>query len=303
MSHSVEPHSALVAAALIDSAQGFANLDKPMLDNLLAQEFQQHDPMLASGRAGLLALAVADGQPRGGAPNLMEDTALMLYDPPWLVIHRGGRLGPLRSHNFDLMKFSASGKWQAYLSYLQPLEAGWLDNLLFSFVVPRQLDLIPSLARQPQPLWLGRKEYSERFTATAAETNLNRELVRNYVSGLQNKVEPARALVERYLAPEFQLHLPGMPAGREPLVAMLERAQRRPGAMTVQLELAQHDLVWILSRIQEIREADIPVLAAADLFRVRNGMIVEQWKVVQPVPRFANNKNGLFPRPLMEEMD
>ncbi|MCX2981602.1 hypothetical protein EYC98_12085 [Halieaceae bacterium IMCC14734] len=301
--HSVEPHSEMAAAALLNTAQAFANLDEPLLNKVLARNFQQHDPMLAPGREGLLALAGVEGHPRGGAPNIMEDTALLLYDPPWLVIHRGGRLGPLRSHNFDLLQFSDSGKWQAYLSYLQPLEAGWLDNLLFSFVVPRQLDLIPSQERQPQPLWLGRTEYSARFTTTAAETNLNRELVRSYLDGLQQNAEPVRELVERYLAPEFQLHLPGIPAGRESLVAMLERAQRRPGAITVQLVLAQHDLVWILSRVQEIREADIPVLAAADLFRVRNGMIVEQWKVVQPVPRFANNKNGLFPRPLMDEME
>lgn len=317
VAHSVEPQSALVANAVVKSTEAFANLDAGLLESVLAQEFQQHDPMLAPGRAGLVALAGADGRPRGGAPNLMEDTAVMLYEPPWLVIHRGGRLGPLRSQNFDLLRFSDSGEWLAYFSYLQPLEAGWLDNLLFSFVVPRQLDLIPSLEREPLPVWLGRSEYAARFQTTSTETNLNRNLVRSYLeslhrgtntsglqgSGLQDNGDTTRALVERYLAPGFQLHLPGMPAGREAFAGLLERAQRRPGAVAVQLILAQHDLVWVLSRVQEIREADIPVVATADLFRLRDGLIVEQWKVVQPVPRFANNENGLFPRPIVGEIE
>jgi predicted SnoaL-like aldol condensation-catalyzing enzyme len=337
VARSVEPQSRLVASGLLKSAEAFANLDASLLDSVLAQDFQQHDPMLAPGREGLLALASAAGRPRGGAPNLLEDTAVMLFEPPWLLIHRGGRLGPLRSQNFDLLQFSDSGQWLAYFSYKQPLEAGWLDNLLFSFVVPRQLDLIPSVAREPLPLWLGRSEYTAPFQTTITETNLNRELVRNYLDSLhlgfedkgfedkgfegkgsqdngqqgnneqgnisQDNGARTRALVERYLAPGFQLHLPGMPAGREAFARILERAQRRPGAVKVQLMLAQHDLVWVLSRVQEIREADIPVVAAADLFRVRNGLIVEQWKVVQPVPRFANNKNGLCPRPIAGETD
>jgi predicted SnoaL-like aldol condensation-catalyzing enzyme len=49
-----------------------------------------------------------------------------------------------------------------------------------------------------------------------------------------------------------------------------------------------------LSRVQEIYEADVPEVASADLFRVRNGKIVEQWRVVQPSPRFSRNQNGLF---------
>jgi predicted SnoaL-like aldol condensation-catalyzing enzyme len=46
--------------------------------------------------------------------------------------------------------------------------------------------------------------------------------------------------------------------------------------------------------VPNIRELDVPELAAVDLFRVREGLIVEQWKVIQPSPRFSRNGNGLF---------
>lgn len=55
--------------------------------------------------------------------------------------------------------------------------------------------------------------------------------------------------------------------------------------------LADGDLVALHTRIV----ADTgPELAAVDVFRVRDGPVVEHWDVVQPVPASPPHPHGMF---------
>jgi predicted SnoaL-like aldol condensation-catalyzing enzyme len=273
-------------------AEALLILDSEALTEQLAADFVQHNPMLEDGRNGLLALTLEGGAPRGGGDNLMAGTAHILAEDNRVVLHRLGQLGPLQSANFDVLEFDASGRLREHWAFLQPIEAGLIDNLLFSFVVPRQLDLIPTREIEGPGLTGDLPEYAFPYSAQKAETEANKARVLAYLALLHTTQE--REQLSSFLAEAFFLHQPGVTPGREAWLDILEKARRRPQAPTVEMVVAQNDLVWVLSRVPNIRELDVPELAAVDLFRVREGLIVEQWKVIQPSPRFSRNGNGLF---------
>lgn len=290
---SEDARSRATAMALPELAQALSNLDSGVLDARLAADFVAHNPMLEGGREGMLKLTRVENAPRGGAPNLLAGTAHVLVDGQLALIHRVGRMGPLRSINFDVLRIDDDGLLTELWSFLQPLEAGFIDNMLFSFVVPRQLDLIPSANTPQLDLWADMPAYVEPVQESVAQVELNKLLVAAYLEEL-NSGAASQSITERFLAPDFTIHVNGIDPGREAYAAVLSRANRREGAAERELVLAQNDLVWVLSRIREIREADVPEVASADLFRVRNNKIVEQWRVVQPSPRFSRNVHGLF---------
>jgi predicted SnoaL-like aldol condensation-catalyzing enzyme len=286
------------AQALPPIAAALSNLDRAVLQEQLAADFVPHNPMLEDGREGLLKIAGAEATPRGGAPNLLAGTAHILVDGRFALIHRVGRMGPLRSINFDLLRFNAAGRLAEHWSLLQPMEAGFIDNLLFSFVVPRQYDLIPTsneegMNKSGMDLWADIPRYADKVSRPGARVQLNKLLVGEYLDKLYDGAE-LDSLLDQFLAPDYTLHVSGVAPGREAYRETLSRAVRRRGAVQREITLAQNDLVWVLSRIAQIREADVPEVASGDLFRVRDGKIVEQWRVVQPSPRFSRNQNGLF---------
>ena len=274
-------------------AEALSKLDAPVLERELAPDFIGHNPMLEGGREGLLKVAGAENAPRGGAPNLQAGTAHVLVEGDMALIHRVGRMGPLQSVNFDLLRFDGDGRLAEHWSFLQPMEAGFIDNLLFSFVVPRQLDLIPTANSGRIDLWADSPEYRTRIRETGTQVQLNKLLVSEYLQQLYAGVD-ADVISQRFLAQDFTLHVSGIAPGRKAYREVLSRAARRKDAARKEIVLGQNDLVWVLSRMREIREADVPEVASADLFRVRDGLLVEQWRVVQPSPRFSRNQNGLF---------
>jgi predicted SnoaL-like aldol condensation-catalyzing enzyme len=273
--------------------QAVTNLDYAELERITPSLHIQHNPMLGGDRHSLLELAAAEEGPRGGAPRLMEHVAHLLIDGEMAVIHRRGRLGPLYSLNFDVLRIDARGDYQEHWSFLQPVEGGFFDSIFFSFVVPRQLDLIPMANTGDALLPLFNPEYADKLSVSAELTAANRALVAEYQAELDSGAE-VEAVTAHYLAENFQLHIPGVPPGRQAMADILKRASRRVDVVHHEMTLAQNDLVWVLTRVAEIREQDVPELASADLFRVRGNRIVEQWKIVQPSPRFSRNNHGLF---------
>lgn len=285
----IEAQNALRVAPL---AEAMLALDGEALEQQLAVELVQHNPMLENGREGLLSLTATGAAPRGGGENLMAGTAHVLVEGNRVVLHRLGKLGPLQSANFDVLEFDAAGRLREHWTFLQPIEAGLLDNLLFSFVVPRQLDLIPTRQMEEPGLTGDLPQYALPYRASATEADENKARVLNYLTLLHGAID--REQLALLLAEDFFLHQPGLAPGREAWLDRLTKARQRPQAPQVEMLMAQNDLVWVLSRVPHILEQDVPELAAVDLFRLREGLIVEQWKVVQPSPRFSRNGNGLF---------
>ena len=282
----------LTAERVASAAQDLYSLDQERLQELLAEDFIQHNPMLEGGRDGLLSISGADTAPRGGGVNLMAGTAHVLIDGDHAVIHRTGKLGPLATINFDVLRFDDLGQLAEQWNFVQPIAAGLAENLLFSLVAPRPLDLIPAQRPSGGALSGDRSGFATPYAATVQQSEANKALVLRYLSQLGSGAEPSE--LAAHLDPEFVLHAPGMAPGRQAWLEVLGRSRRRGAAPAVVMALAQNDLVWVLGRLAQIPEEDIPELAAADLFRVRDQQIVEQWRLVQPSPRFSRNSNGLF---------
>ncbi len=288
------PHNQTAMENIVPVLSALRDLDGEALSALVAEDFVQHNPMLEDGKKALLTLALEGARPRGGGDNLLLGTRRMLVDKGTVLLHRRGKLGPLESVGFDVLRFNETGQLSEHWAFLQPVEAGFVDNVLFSFVVPRPLDLIPTGERQEAELTRSVLSRSgEQIDLSQQDSNDNRAVVEAYLQVLYQPGTNLSRLAE-YLDKGFVIHLAGVEAGREAWLGVLENAQQRPAPPKIEMVLAQNDLVWVLTRIPEVRAIDVPELASADLFRVRDRQILEQWKIVQPSPRFSKNSNSLF---------
>lgn len=103
------------------------------------------------------------------------------------------------------------------------------------------------------------------------------------------------AAIRDYFAPDYVDHNPGTPGGdRDGLLGMLgdmgfteEAPNDRVFDLTVHHLVAEDDLVLVH---QQIAEEGQPTMMFMDLFRVRDGLIVEHWDVIQNVPDDPVNK-------------
>lgn len=89
-------------------------------------------------------------------------------------------------------------------------------------------------------------------------------------------------------------HDPAVTSGKEAFAAFFRGPEgQRLLASTSEVvrTLADGDLVALHSRIVADPGAE---LAAVDILRVRDGMVVEHWDVVQPVPGSLPHPHGMF---------
>lgn len=120
----------------------------------------------------------------------------------------------------------------------------------------------------------------------------NRALVVAFYDRVFNRhevVEGAKVLTDGYVQ-----HNPRVPDGKEPFVRFfVERFVKFPEARSrIARSVAQGDLVWL-----HVHSTDNPQdrgRAIVDIFRVKDGRIVEHWDVIQPVPESSANANGMF---------
>lgn len=100
--------------------------------------------------------------------------------------------------------------------------------------------------------------------------------------------------VEKYISPDFIEHNPIVHGGnREGFIRHLEEAgftdpSRPRMTMTVDRAFEAGDMVTTHIHVEGIPNS--PILVFMDIYRVENGLIVEHWDVMQPVP--AENVNG-----------
>lgn len=98
----------------------------------------------------------------------------------------------------------------------------------------------------------------------------------------------------RYLAPEYHQHNPGIPSGsaglREQFTAFFQQFPQ----LTVQRKrvVAEGEIVAIHAHYR--LNPDDRGQSVVDIFRVRDGKVVEHWDVVQDVPATAANGNTMF---------
>jgi predicted SnoaL-like aldol condensation-catalyzing enzyme len=103
-----------------------------------------------------------------------------------------------------------------------------------------------------------------------------------------------KAAVLRYFAPDMIDHDPAVAGDRASVIAYLDAKDwSKPGPERKIIHMvADGDMVMVHHHL--VREPGTKGIAAVDMFRVKDGMIVEHWDVLQPVPEISVNKTGMF---------
>lgn len=114
-----------------------------------------------------------------------------------------------------------------------------------------------------------------------------------YKEGLTG-LQPRKAF-EQYVSPLFVEHKPDVDAGtREATIAYLERLIKNVPEphWEVVRTIAEGDLVFLHGRFTPAKGA--PPYAIADVFRLKDCLIVEHWDVVAPPPQQQRNPHSRF---------
>jgi predicted SnoaL-like aldol condensation-catalyzing enzyme len=126
-----------------------------------------------------------------------------------------------------------------------------------------------------------------------ADLEKNKETVRAFYELAFNDKEPEEA-VERYVGSRYTQHNPAAGDGPGPFIEFVNAYAGQFPELHVDIKrvIAEGDLVVTHSLIRT--SSDDRGTAAADIFRLEDGKVVEHWDVLQPVPETAANDNTMF---------
>lgn len=125
-----------------------------------------------------------------------------------------------------------------------------------------------------------------------AQEEANRTLVVDFYNAFFNDHDIAAA--EKFVTEDYIQHNPFVPDGRAPLVDFFagDFKQNPERSSRIVRSAADGDLVWL--HVESKQNPSDRGSAVVDIFRVKDGKIVEHWDAVQPVPETAANKNTMF---------
>ncbi|ELY3985182.1 nuclear transport factor 2 family protein [Cronobacter muytjensii] len=119
----------------------------------------------------------------------------------------------------------------------------------------------------------------------------NRQLVLDFYDRFFNRHETAAADV---VVDDYRQHNPEVPDGKAPFVNYFSgyfRDNPQSRAKVIR-SAADGDLVWL--QVHSTNGSHDRGQAVLDIFRVKNGKIVEHWDIIQAVPEKAANDNTMF---------
>ncbi|MFW0789420.1 nuclear transport factor 2 family protein [Gordonia sp. CPCC 205333] len=123
-------------------------------------------------------------------------------------------------------------------------------------------------------------------------TQANRKLVVDFYDRFFNEhqVDEAASVV----ADDYRQHNPNVPDGKAPFVSFFKKSFADNPAQRSRIvrSAATDDLVYL--HVHATERPDDRGSAIVDIFRVKDGKIVEHWDVIQPVPEKSANNNTMF---------
>ena len=117
----------------------------------------------------------------------------------------------------------------------------------------------------------------------------NRKLVLDFYDLAFNQHKPTEAAL-KYLSEEYIQHNPYVATGRKAFIDAFAEENDTASFNMFKRTIAEGDLV-VLHSHKKRDSKDIGV-AGIDMFRIKDGKIVEHWDVNQKIP--ANSKNDMF---------
>jgi predicted SnoaL-like aldol condensation-catalyzing enzyme len=125
------------------------------------------------------------------------------------------------------------------------------------------------------------------------QQEFNKALVRDFYDLAMNLKRPEEAAA-KYLVPGYRQHNPGAGDGPGPFVAFMKGFFQAFPSVHIEFIrfIAEGELVVVHSHI--VRQPGDRGIAAMDIFRIRDDIVVEHWDVLQDVPESAANSNTMF---------
>jgi predicted SnoaL-like aldol condensation-catalyzing enzyme len=122
---------------------------------------------------------------------------------------------------------------------------------------------------------------------------VNKQTVVSYYTLAFNDKRPEEA-VAKYIGSRYVQHNPQAPDGPDAFVQFVKGFAEQFPQLHVEVKrvIGEGDLVMthsLLTTSPEDRGT-----AAADIFRLEDGKVVEHWDVLQPIPETAANDNTMF---------
>lgn len=170
---------------------------------------------------------------------------------------------------FDLLYFDEDGLYAEHWDMQQPLA----DSTASGRSETAQAD---EFANSPVSYDIATEEANKRVVASFLNLAFNAQL-------------PDTAL-GLYAAEAYVQHSPQIADGRQAVQDAFDAGTIPTQCYDIQFILAQNDLVWVYSKVT----GDDGITAVVDMMRVRDGVMVEHWDVLQPVPDTMPHDNGMF---------
>ncbi len=244
--------------------------DFDTIESMLTEDHIQHNPGIPTGR-GLVDFMRTSNT----CFQMFETMEHMIVEGDFIFMYRQA-VRPDGSGIVvsDVMRFDDAGRYAEHWDIIQPV---------------------------PQTTVSGRgvADVAEEFRAPtqvdAQTVAANKELVIEFLGRLFND-DQAEEVVATYVGEPYAQHNPRVADGAAALLEVVS-SPMAPDSYDVRHVFAQHDLVGTLSLVvRPNAEGQLAEFGAADLFRVRDGKIVEHWDSIQPVPpaeEFVHD-NGLL---------
>lgn len=135
----------------------------------------------------------------------------------------------------------------------------------------------------------GRKHYA----AVAAQNMDTRAVILAFEKMGIDGHDPAGAL-RTYFAPDMIEHDPRVAGTRDSVIQYLEsRGWSGEGPKRTIHNIIVDGELGVVHHHVQLKPGE-PGLAAVDIFRVRNGKVIEHWDVMQPLPTDSINRHGAF---------
>ncbi len=128
----------------------------------------------------------------------------------------------------------------------------------------------------------------------ASQTEINKQTAVDFFNTALNEKNPEKA-IKLYGGDHYIQHNPLAADGWDGFRSFFKYflGQYPDLSSKIVRTIAENDLVVIHSHFKFSKQ-DIHGTAAMDIFRLKNGKIVEHWDVMQPVPEKSENTNGML---------